>query len=260
MKWLQSKQLLLFIYFLGSLLLAWLLFTFLYQYIAAIGSFKALLESMLDERLLSALYLSLLSSLVTLLFSILLGIPLAYLFATKKFRGKSILETLAIDVPQTFPPIAEGMIYLLFLGPTSPIHLNLAYTFTAIVIAKIYVSAPFLVSFALRRFNEISKSGIPMTARSLGANAFQVFLVIFLPLSIKELSAGISLCWARAMGELGGSLIFAGVIPFKTEIIPNYIVMQAPTLTTSALAATILITTASLIAIVTFKLLTKRAL
>jgi ABC-type sulfate transport system permease component len=260
MKWIPSKHLLTPLYFLGVLLLIWLLFTFLYQYFVAIGSLKALLESMLDKRLLSALYLSLLSSLVTLLFSIFFGIPLAYLFATKKFRGKSLCETLTIDVPQTFPPVAEGMIYLLLLGPSSPIHLNLAYTFSALVIAKVYVSAPFLVSFTLRRFNQIHESGLPLTARTLGANPFQVFAMIFLPLSIKEISAGTSLCWARAMGELGASLIFAGVIPFKTEIIPNYIIMEASTLTTSALAATILITTASLIAIVTFKLITKRAI
>jgi len=171
----------------------------------------------------------------------------------KDFPAKSLIETLAIDVPQTFPPVAEGVIFLMMLGPNSPLHVNLAFTFAALVIAKFFISSPFVVSFTARRFREIRKSGINLTARSLGANPFQVFMTIFLPLSLREIAAGVSLCWSRSMGELGGSLVFAGVIPYQTEIIPTYIAYQVRTFTIETLAATILVTTASTLALVSFK-------
>lgn len=245
------------IYLLGALLLAWTVFTFFYQYIAAVGSFSGVMAAFKEQRILSALWLSILSSFVTVFFSIIFGIPLAYLFTIKEFRGKAFLETLSIDVPQTFPPVAEGMIYLLMLGPDSPFDVNLAFTFTALVIAKMYVCAPFLVSYTMRKFREIKNTGMNMTARSLGANPFQVLYMIFIPISLRDIAAGASLCWSRAMGELGGSLIFAGVIAYKTEIIPTFIATQSQTLTTAALASTILVTTASTLALLSFKLFTK---
>jgi len=251
------RYLIIIIYILAGALLTWTIFTFLFQYIAALGSLKEVISAWKDHRILSALWLSILSSFATVFFAIVFGIPLAYLFALKEFRGKALLETLSVDVPQTFPPVAEGMIYLLMLGPNSPLNVNLAFTFTALVIAKIYVCVPFVVSFATRKFREIKHTGMHMTARSLGANRFQVFTMIFLPLGLKDIAAGVSLCWSRAMGELGGSLIFAGVIAYKTEIIPTFIATQAQTLTIAALASTILITTASTLALISFKLFTK---
>src|SRR5207244_10871659 len=122
-----------------------------------------------------------------------------------------------------------------------------------------YISTPFIVSFTTRRFREIEKSGINLTARTLGATPFQVFLTIFLPLGLKDIGAGASLCWSRAMGELGGSLLFAGVIASKTEIIPTFIATQAESLTAMALAATILVTTASTLALASFKYFNRSA-
>lgn len=244
------------LYVLGFLFLGWTIFTFLYQYIAAVGSFKEVMGALKENRILSALVLSILSSFATLFLGIIFGIPVAYLFAVKQFRGKAFIEVLTVDVPQTFPPVAVGMIYLLLLGPNSSI--NLAFTFWALVIAKIYVSVPFVISSTVRRFRDIKDTGINMTARSLGANPMQVFFLIYLPLSFKDIAAGASLCWSRAMGELGGSMIFAGVIAYKTEIIPTFIATQAQTLTIPALTSTLLVTTASTLALISFKGLTKR--
>lgn len=240
---------------LGSTLLLFTAATFLYQYIAALGSLRAVLIAIGSDRILTALWLSIASSLFTVALAIVLGIPLAYVLAVRTQRA-AIIETLAIDLPQTFPPIAEGMIFLLMLGPSSPLHINLAGTFTALVLAKLFISAPFVVSFSLRRFRAILETGMNLTARSLGATPWQVFTTILLPLGFKDIAAGATLCWSRAMGELGGSLLFAGVIPGKTEIIPTFIATQASTLTVGALAATILVTTASALALLSFKRLT----
>ncbi len=253
----DSGTLVFLLYTLALTTIALLVVTFLYQYLAALGSPEKVLAAFGQDRLLAALGLSISSAFVTAFFAILLGVPAGYLLAVGSFPGKSVIETLIIDVPQTFPPIAEGMIFLLMLGPGSPLGINLAYTFAALVIAKFFVSAPFLVSMTARRFREIEKSGITLTARSLGANPSQVFTTVFLPLSLTEIAAGSALCWARAMGELGGSLVFAGVLPFKTEVIPTFIAQNAATLTTESLAASILVTTASLLALLTFKRLVR---
>ncbi len=253
----RSYKCIYIIYALAFLCLGWLIFTFLYQYVAAVGSFRGVVAAWQDSRILSALWLSILSSFVTVFLGIIFGISVGYIFAMKEFRGKELIEVLSVDVPQTFPPVAEGMIYLLMLGPMSLFNVNLAFTFSALVIAKIYVCVPFIISFSSRKFREIRQTGMNMTARSLGANPFQVFTMIFLPLAFKDIVAGSALCWSRAMGELGGSLIFAGVIAYKTEIIPTFIATQAQTLTVGALAATILVTTASTLSLVTFKMLTR---
>jgi molybdate transport system permease protein len=148
------------------------------------------------------------------------------------------------------------MIFLLMLGPDSLLHIDLAFTFYALVIAKFYICAPFVISYSSRRFREIRQTGINLTARSLGASPFQVFTTVLVPQARKDIAAGSILCWARAMGELGGSLIFAGAIQSKTETIPIFIATQAQTLTATALAATILVTTASTLAITSLKRLT----
>ena len=252
-----NKHLIIVLYVLAGILLAASIIPFLYQYVAAAGSYRDVIPAFGNARILTALWLSILSACMTVVLALLFGVPLAYFFARTEFRGKGLVETLAVDVPQTFPPVAEGMIFLMMLGPNSPFHVNLASTFTALVIAKFYISTPFVVSYTARRFREIEKTGINLTARTLGATPFQVFLTVFLPLSWKDIGASASLCWSRAMGELGGSLLFAGVIPSKTEIIPTLIATQAQHRTALALAATILVTTASTIALTSFKYLNR---
>lgn len=237
-------------------MLAWFVLTFIYQYVAALGSFKAVINSFSNDRILTALLISIASSIVTTLIAIPFGVSLAYVFAIKEFKLKGLMETLAVDIPQTFPPVAEGMIFFFMLGPASLLHINLAYTFTALVIAKLFVAAPFLIAYTTRKFREIKQTGMDLTAQSLGANPFQVFTTIYLPLARNDIAAGSAMCWARAMGELGGSLIFAGVIPGITETLPTFIATQATSLTVEALGATILATTASALALVYFKRLT----
>lgn len=257
MNTLLGKYAMTFLYVLGGIFLFWSVFTFLYQFIAAVGSWEGVLSSWQDTRIISALWLSILSSFVTVFVAIAFGVPLAYVFAVKHFRGKALLETMAVDVPQTFPPVAEGIIYYFMLGPHSPIGWNLAYTFTALVIAKVYVCAPFVIANVARQFRNIQQTGFDMTARSLGASSWQNFIWIFIPMSLKNIAAGASLCWARAMGELGGSLIFAGVIAYKTEIIPTFIATQASIQSVAALAASIIVTVSSALALITFKQLTR---
>jgi len=253
-----SKKAVFLIYVLASAIVIFTIITVSYPYLAGLGSLDKVIEAIENVRILTALWLSVSSAVVTTILAVILGVPLAYLFAMKEFKGKTLLETLVIDVPQTFPPIAEGMIFLLLLGPQSPIGLNLAFTFWALVIAKFFIAAPFTVSFVARKFREIKNTELDLTARTLGATPFQVFTTVLIPLSKNDIIAGSALCWARAMGELGGSLLFAGVITGKTETIPTFVANEANTLTTAALAATILAVTASTLALVSFKKLNQK--
>ncbi len=222
----------------------------------AAGMAQEVVSSFSNPLMLSALWISVSSSFATAFLSILFGVPLAYLFATRNFPGQAVIETMTIDVPQTFPPVAEGIILFLMLGPSSPFHINLSYTYFAVVLAKFFVCAPFVIAFTVRKFREIQSTGLDLTAKTLGANEVQLFWTILVPLSFKDIIAGTSLAWARAMGELGGSLIFAGIIPYKTEDIPLYIATNSSE-TASSLAATILVTTASILALLTFKAITR---
>lgn len=235
--------------------LIWTLFVFFYQYIVAIGHGKGVITAFGNARILSALWLSFSSACVTAVLAVILGVPLGYFFAVKNFPGKTVVTTLAIDVPQTFPPVAEGIIFLLMLGPNSPFHVNIAYTFSALVLAKFFVSAPFVVALSMRKFLEIQNSGLDVIAQTLGAHPLQVFWTVYVPLALRDIIAGVAICWSRAMGELGGSMLFAGIIPFKTEIVPTFIAKAAEdsAMADQALAATILVTLLSAIALILFK-------
>ena len=156
------------LYTLGSLLLVWFLIIFFYQYLIAIQKIDKILPLFATPRILSALWISVSSSCVTVLLSILCGVPLAYIFAVKNIRYKSLLETLMIDVPQTFPPVAEGIILLMMLGPDSPVGIDIAYTYLAIVLAKTFVCTPFVVSFALRKFKRHKPPGLLLRQKPSG--------------------------------------------------------------------------------------------
>ncbi|MGV8084865.1 MAG: hypothetical protein ACP5N9_01285 [Candidatus Bilamarchaeum sp.] len=114
----RTAVLIFLIYVLSSLLVLFSLTTIFYPYLAALGSIDLVLNAISDSRILTALFLSILSSIVTTVLALIFGIPLAYVFATKEFAGKDLVETLTIDIPQTFPPIAEGMIFFCFLDQT----------------------------------------------------------------------------------------------------------------------------------------------
>lgn len=148
-----SRHWIVLLYFLAGIQLAASIIPFLYQYVAAVGSYSDVIPAFGNARILTALWLSVLSACIPVVLALLLGVPLGHFFARSTFPGKGFVETLAVDVPQTFPPVAEGMIFLLMLGPNSPLHINLAFTFTALVIAKFYISAPFVVSYSARHLS-----------------------------------------------------------------------------------------------------------
>ncbi len=220
-------------------------------YLITLFSWDKVIPQLLSGRVLAALLISVSSSFIVALLAVLVGIPFAYFLTHREFKFKSTIETLMVDLPQTFPPVTVGLVYLLLLGPGSPV--NLAFTYAAVVIAKFYVSSPFMVGFAARRFREVKARGFDLIARSLGADTRHLLFRIVLPMSKRDLLAGFSLTWARAMGELGATMIFAGIIPWKTEVIPTLVFNIAQTEPNTAIAAAVLAETLSIVALISLR-------
>lgn len=234
----------------------WFVVPYLFLFVTFFVKFGAASAVLQDGRFWTAFFISFISAAVVAIITAFFAIPVAYFLTYTSLPYRTIVEVLLIDIPQTFPPVAVGVIYLFMLGPGSPI--NIAFTFAAVIIAKLLVSAPFTIGYTLRKFREIRDSKLDLVARSLGAGTRDVLFRVLVPLARRDIIAGLTLSWARAMGEFGGSLIFAGVIAYKTEILPTYtnrVVGIDPFL---ALAATTVLTLFALLTIVAVRSLFKR--
>ncbi|AGX04931.1 MULTISPECIES: molybdate ABC transporter permease subunit [Bacillus] len=157
------------------------------------------------------------------------GILLARLLAFKKFKGKPLIETILL-LPLVLPPSVVGFLLIIvfgkqsFFGRAIEIFIGqpVIFTWLAAVIASSVVAFPLMYQSAKTGFETIEKE-IEDASRVDGASEVKVFLYIALPLSAKALAAGAILSFARALGEFGATLMFAGNIPGKTQTIPTAI-------------------------------------
>ncbi|MCW2635841.1 MAG: molybdate transporter, inner rane subunit [Blastococcus sp.] len=173
-----------------------------------------------------ALRLSLLSATLATLVSIVLGVPIAWVLARSTARGRSVLRAL-VTVPLVLPPVVGGVALFLVLGRQGIVGswldgsfgITIPFTTAAVVIAETFVAMPFLVisvEGALRaadaRFEDV--------AATLGADRWTTFRWVTLPLVAPGIGAGAVLCWARALGEFGATITFAGNFPGTTQTMP----------------------------------------
>ena len=172
-----------------------------------------------------AIRLSLFTSIVSTAITIVLGTPLAYLLARRQVRGQAALETL-LDLPIVLPPAVAGLALLLtfgrrgLLGPTlETLGISLPFTTAAVIMAEIFVAAPFYIRSAQTGFASISRQ-LEESASDLGANDWRVFRHITLPLAGNALLSGAILSWARALGEFGATILFAGNFVGRTQTMP----------------------------------------
>jgi len=236
---------------LASCFILFMLASLFYLYVAVGNSWNLVVNALFNSRIVGALWISVSAAFIVGALAIVVSIPTAYVLTYSKFRGKSLMETLLIEFPQTFPPATVGLVYLFMLGPGSPI--NIAYTYPAVIIAKFYVSAPFALGLTLRRFREIHRMGLDVIAESLGGKTKHVLLWVLIPLSTVDLLGGFSLTWARAMGEVAATLIFAGAFPWKTEIFPAVVYLASQSDPPLALAASLIAAALSIIALMLFR-------
>ncbi|MCW4019633.1 MAG: ABC transporter permease subunit, partial [Candidatus Bathyarchaeota archaeon] len=239
----------------------------LFYLFTALGFGSLILEQLLSQRVILALGVSVLSSTIVALIAVLFGIPTSWMLAYKDSRYKPVLETLIVTIPHAFPPGVVGTTYLLMFTPaTSPIGaaldklgIRLVNTFWAMVIVKTFISAPFLVSLLAGKFQDIRQTGLEMIAKSLGASDFEAFRTVTLPLSYRTMVAGAARCWARAIGEIAGTIVFSGaIIPGVTQTMPAIIVFEAQTSLPVALSLALILAAFSITVLVSFRLLMER--
>jgi molybdate transport system permease protein len=171
-----------------------------------------------------ALRLSLLTTIASLVVVVLFGTPLAWLFARRSGRLVRTLET-ATQLPVVIPPAVAGVALLLAFGRRGianvlyPQGFSVAFTTVAVIMAEVFVSAPFFVQAATSAFRRIDDD-LLLVARSFGASPLRLFLRLGLPLAAPGLVAGAAMSWARALGEFGATLMFAGNLTGTTQTLP----------------------------------------
>lgn len=181
-----------------------------------------------------ALKLSLLVSFCSLGLSLVLGVPLAWLLARVRFPGKTLVRTLVL-LPMVLPPTVGGVALLLafgrrgLLGPwlEETFGLTLPFHTSGAVVASTFVAMPFLI-ISLEGTLAGLRPAYEETAASLGAPPLRVFLTVTLPMVAPGLAAGAALTWARALGEFGATITFAGNLPGTTQTLPLqvYLLLQ----------------------------------
>ncbi|SCL33922.1 molybdate transport system permease protein [Micromonospora rhizosphaerae] len=200
---------------------------------------------------LTALRLSLQTATIATLVCVALGVPLAWLLARVEFPGRRLVRAL-VTVPLVLPPVVGGVALLLVFGRRgllgswldATFGLTLPFTTTGVVLAEAFVAMPFLViavEGALRgadpRYEE--------AAATLGAGRWTTFTHVTLPLVAPGIAAGAVLCWARALGEFGATITFAGNYPGRTQTMPLAVYLALETDLQAAIVLSLILLTAS---------------
>ena len=201
-----------------------------------------------SEVVLTALALSLVTTAVAMLAVVLLGFPLAFVLARRRFRGRSLVEAV-VDLPIVLPPSVAGLALLLVFGRRGVageslgiLGVEIPFTTLAVVIAQVFVAAPFFIRSARAGLASVDRD-LEDAARVDGASEAHLFRRITVPLAAGTIVAGLVMSWARALGEFGATIMFAGNIEGRTQTLPLvvYAEFQAGDLEASVAAASILV-------------------
>jgi molybdate transport system permease protein len=212
---------------------------------------RALLDALSTPAVRDALVLSLVTTTVSLGIVLVIGTPLALILARRRFRGSSLVETI-VDLPIVLPPSVAGLALLLVFGRSGLLGntlqvmgIQIPFTTLAVVLAQTFVAAPFFVRAARTGIGGVDRE-LEDAARDLGAEEGSVIRRVTLPLAAPALAAGMVMCWSRALGEFGATIMFAGNLPGVTRTLPLvvYSEFQRGDLEASIAAAAILIVAA----------------
>jgi molybdate transport system permease protein len=184
-----------------------------------------LLENFTRRQVLQALSLSLLTTLFSTLLILIFGTPLAFTLARRAFRFHRLADTL-VDLPVVVPPAVAGVALLVTFGRRGLLGgvfeilgIQVAFSTLAVVMAQVFIAAPFYIRSAALGFASIEPE-IEQAASLDGANGWQKFQFVIVPISWTALVSGCVLAWARALGEFGATIIFAGNFPGRTQTMP----------------------------------------
>jgi molybdate transport system permease protein len=206
-----------------------------------------------------ALRLSLLCATLATLICLFLGIPLAWLLARAELPGRGLIRAL-VTVPLVLPPVVGGVALLLVLGRRGLIgrHLyewfgvSLPFTTAGVVVAEAFVAMPFLV-IAVEGALRAADPRFEEAAATLGASRWLTFRRVTLPSVMPGVIAGAVLCWARALGEFGATITFAGNFPGKTTTMPLAVYLALESDPDAAIVLSVVLLTVSVVVLVALR-------
>jgi sulfate transport system permease protein len=175
------------------------------------GGLATFTEQVTSPLAISALELTVIASLIVVVINAVFGTIVAWVFDRDEFRGKAAVNAV-IDLPFALPTIVASLTLLTLYGNESPVGIDIAFTRAAVVVALLFVTLPFVVRAVQPLLIEMDRE-MEEAAASLGAGGFTVFRRIVFPNLLPGLAAGVALAFARALGEFGSVLLFAGGLP-----------------------------------------------
>ncbi|MBB5926272.1 ABC transporter permease [Streptomyces echinatus] len=238
----------------GLLALAFLLLPLLALLVRA--PWRSLPDQLTSTEVWQALQLSLVSATAATAVTLVLGVPLAWLLARTEFPGRGLVRAL-VTLPLVLPPVVGGVALLLALGRNGVIGqwldswfgITLPFTTTGVVVAEAFVAMPFLV-ISVEGTLRAADPRYEEAATTLGASRFTAFRRVTLPLIAPGIAAGSVLAWARALGEFGATITFAGNFPGRTQTMPLavYLALQNDPEAAIALSLVLLVVSIAVLA------------
>jgi sulfate/thiosulfate transport system permease protein len=185
------------------------------------GGARGFWEAVSSPEAVAALKLTLWTSIAVALLNAVLGTITAWVLVRDSFRGKALVNAV-IDLPFALPTIVAGLTLLALYGPQSPLEVgghrvDAAFTSTAIVLAMLFVTLPFVVRTVQPVLLELDRE-MEQAAHSLGASQLQTFRRIVFPNVLPGILSGVALAFAKAVGEFGSLVIITGNLPYKTQV------------------------------------------
>jgi sulfate transport system permease protein len=223
------------------------------------GGLSAFWDSVSGSQSVAALKLTVIASLIVVAINAVFGTIIAWILVRDEFPGKGAVNAM-IDLPFALPTIVAGLTLLTLYGSESPIGLNIAFTRVAVVFALCFVTLPFVVRAVQPLLMELDRE-MEEAATSLGAGGFTVFRRIIFPNLLPGILAGVTLAFARALGEFGSLVLISGNIPFKTEVSSVFIFSQIQSdreVTAAAVSVVLLAIAVVILAVIAF--LSRRSL
>jgi molybdate transport system permease protein len=205
-----------------------------------------LLARLASPVVLDALRLSLVTSVAATAIVFVLGVPVAWLLASRDFPGKRVVEVL-VDLPMVLPPTVAGFALLMAFGRAglagralAAFGISLPFTTLGVVVAQVFMSVPFMVGPARASFSGLDRRLLDAAA-TLGARETFTFFRVALPLALPGILAGVAMSGARALGEFGATITFAGNLPGSTQTMPLAVYVALQSDLDSAVALSVLL-------------------
>lgn len=226
---------------------------------------EGITASLSDPMVIDALKLSLYTTAVSLIVVILAGTPISYVNARYSYRGKELVDTI-VDLPVVMPPAVAGIALLMAFGRKGvlgqyfdPLGISVSFSTIAVIMAQVFVASPFYIRQARTSFEDVGRS-YENAARTLGASKLHTFFYVTVPIAMNGLVSGAILTWARALGEFGATIMFAGNFEGRTQTMPLAVYTAMQSDLDSSLFLSIVLVIISFTVIAAVKILTRRGL